>query len=43
MGRHRLRWLPKSPTQRFLIAFAGIVALAFAALAVVALLFPATS
>jgi hypothetical protein len=43
MGRHESRWLPDSPSGRFLIALAGIVALAFAAFAIVALLFPAAS
>ena len=42
MGRHESRWLPDSPSARFLIAFAGIVALAFVAFAIVALLFPAS-
>jgi hypothetical protein len=41
MGRHQSGWLPPGwdHRQRFVIAFVGIVALAFAALAVVALIF----
>ncbi|HEY7223042.1 MAG TPA: hypothetical protein VH561_05425 [Micromonosporaceae bacterium] len=41
MGKHQLGWLPPNwdHRQRFIIAFVGIVALAFTALAVVALIF----
>jgi hypothetical protein len=41
MGRHQSRWLPPGwgHQHRFVIAFAAIVALAFAALAIVGLIY----
>ena len=42
MGRHESRWFPTGwgHRRRFVIAFAGILALAFVALTIVALLNP---
>lgn len=45
MGRHQSGWLPPGwgHKHRFLIAIAGIVALAFATLAIVALIYTPTN